>query len=188
MVLFHGTNEKSGEAIIKDGMLRSDCIRKYTTTEFHAPNGNIIDLSTTNGFVYLTNWIPRAVRFGYTSCWDEHNVCSGKIYVFCINVPESNLQADLDEIRMRYSGFSIYKSDYKQSLDICQCVRIDYDLPLDCNSKLLIVPATNEGRLSEYSAVCNYMAFWNEHKATDNASAYLEAYTNFFKFYHFSNL
>ena len=188
MVLFHGTNEKSGEAIIKDKILRCNCKRKYTTTEFRAPNGDIIDLSTTNGFVYLTNWLPRAVRFGYTSCWDEHNVCSGKIYVFCINVPESTLQADLDEIRMRYSGYNICKSDYKQSLEICECVRFEDDLPLGCGSKLLVVPARNEGSTREYAAVCNYMSFWNERKATDNPAGFLSAYTDFFNIYHFSSL
>ncbi|MDR7856069.1 hypothetical protein [Tissierella sp.] len=87
MILYHGTSEKRGLEILK-GLNISRYADKVYDSEHMFP--------TTEGYVYLTNDFVRAVYYGNKTAvlTDE----TERLIVFCIDIGESKLEPDYDEI------------------------------------------------------------------------------------------
>ncbi|MER2040784.1 MAG: hypothetical protein ABS913_02445 [Desemzia incerta] len=114
LILYHGTSKINGESILKDGKIKSDIKRVYGKDHLVQP--------TTNGYVYLTNKIEQAVRYGQhaTIMNKEESLTKTIIYIFKIKIPDSELEIDEDEI----NTMSIWKSSHTDKvIDVETCLK-----------------------------------------------------------------
>lgn len=163
MVLFHGTSKRNGEAILREGVIRCHCSRVYTQTDLQTSSGSI-NLATTDGYVYLTPWLPLAAKYGYQASVHTQGEKSDKdsFYVFEINIPENILLSDNDELRIHnIPCASLY--DYKSSLTFFNSVCVNQDLLLHkyC-SEYLIASTPFAEKINEMKIVFNLIECWDE--------------------------
>lgn len=93
MRLYVGTNMERGLAIIKEGKIR--CV----VDRIHGDSYG--DLATSDGFVYLTDKVPIAIYYGNKAQIGINPIAeTGCFYIFEIEVDESQLLPDMDEINV----------------------------------------------------------------------------------------
>lgn len=98
MILYHGTTESRGRQILSEGKI------KRTTHEAATYNSDIkvsyqgetLSAKTTCGFVYLTDKVLVAATYGVRASIIHREKA---VYIFKINVDESLLEIDTDEIK-----------------------------------------------------------------------------------------
>lgn len=90
LVLFHGTTELKAKSIFQNRLLRHNNIQRAYDSEHLFP--------TTDNFLYLTDSFNFAVYCSNRVAVSSEEGESKKLYIFKCLVPESILEADLDEI------------------------------------------------------------------------------------------
>lgn len=125
MIVYHGTTEKLGKQILKDGMIKKDIKRRYT---------NSCDMPTTNKYVYVTNDFTNAVYYGNKNAvFDKEK----KLMVFKFNFEESMMEPDIDEINYTLVPFGntrgitdINNPTLEESLKTTMAARIAHNIEL----------------------------------------------------------
>lgn len=127
MILYHGTTGKRAKKIFADGKLKCVVERHYTVEK----SG---DGYTEQGYVYLTNEMMFAIYFA--NCCDLEDK-SEELFIFKIDVDDSSLEADYDEIRIQSScdetNRKIYENDLEYSLNELKSCRIKSDIDIRNN-------------------------------------------------------
>lgn len=88
MEMYHGTSLKRGNKILNDGIIKKDASKQY---------GKTCLMPTTDGYVYLTNDLIKALKYGTVADFEDDDI--EEYLVFCINIDKSILEADEDEIK-----------------------------------------------------------------------------------------
>jgi hypothetical protein len=145
VILYHGTTGKRAKKIFEDGKLKCFVERHYTLSK----SG---DGYTEQGYVYLTNEMMFAIYFA--NCCDlEDN--SGELYVFKIDMEDSLLEPDYDEIRIQHEDDFIrkeYPDDLEYSLKEFKSCRVKCDIDISNNKVLYLQINKNDieiGKLIE---------------------------------------
>lgn len=123
MVLYHGTTGKRAERIFAEGKLKCIVDRHYTPT--CSGNGY-----TEQGYVYLSNEILFSILFANCCNLEDH---SEELYIFKLDVDDSLLEADYDEMRIQSCPDFIrkkYKNDLDYSLNELKSCRVNFDINL----------------------------------------------------------
>lgn len=121
MILYHGTTANKGEKILSDGCIKKDVERYYTKEK--SGNGY-----STQGYVYLSNEITFAIYFA--NC---HNITDKEkeIYIFKINIPDSMVEPDIDEMRCQEATKELiqsYGGNLRCSLLEYKSCRVSFDI------------------------------------------------------------
>ncbi|KOP80691.1 hypothetical protein AMS59_04780 [Lysinibacillus sp. FJAT-14745] len=147
MKLFHGTSLSKAKKIHNEMRLRGSGVPKnYENISKFEYKGKEIDSNTTDGYVYLGNFIW-GLEFGNIAACSEKNE---DFVVFEIDVPDELLEADLDQIKhvRDYWQEEIDAADENnitaaESFEFCQCVRVKGDMLLnDYKTKYAVVKST----------------------------------------------
>lgn len=133
MELFHGTSKSRGDIIVEEGKISCHAKLMYEdggedvlqSAEFS--NGLIkpTTLATTPGYIYLTNSIFKAAYYG------NINAVSGNedsFYLFKVELPETLLEPDEDEIRMALCQDPGQYPRAIDSLSACHSARYNRDI------------------------------------------------------------
>lgn len=123
MILYHGTTMKNRERIIHDGKMRCQISRE------HKGYKDII-AGTTDEFVYLTKNLYTAYYYGNILLVGNADDSKEKyVYIFKIDIPDSDglLEADFDELKVKKIKHT-EKTTWKESLEMCGCVRLRRDI------------------------------------------------------------
>lgn len=126
MILYHGTGHTAANEIIKTGVIRNDAPLKWGEGSFLPfADGEYLDISTTPGFVYLTDKLSLACFYGNIHRSDEDKLKG--YYIFKLDIPSEELLPDKDELRINYE---IEQDDISadESLHISRCVSVDHSL------------------------------------------------------------
>lgn len=128
MILYHGTSEVFGRKILCDEKILSNTTRNYSETL--QLNNTQIDITTTNGYVYLTSSFIRAYNYGNRASLIHNR--QPHIYIFKLQVNDELLLPDLDERRLHSEDFNEQNVSYnvQKSLEIYKgvCVADNLDL------------------------------------------------------------
>lgn len=142
MLLYHGTSQSRGEQILNDGIISHLASLEYDCRHNHTLIYLGVDISTTAGYVYLTNNILLALYFG--DCHAKHR--DDKVYIFAIDVPLKNVEPDYDEYKITGINLPQLLPDefsVEQSLKLHQSVRTPLDINLSkCNGRYIIVSSS----------------------------------------------
>ena len=111
MIVYHGTSKKNGENILKT--------RKIMTNQ----NKNWTD--TTEGYVYLSNDIIKALSYGNKSCSTSH---LENIFLFKVDVPYELLMPDKDEAYCKGIKVTETPQDLNLILEECKSTRVNFSL------------------------------------------------------------
>lgn len=133
MILYHATPIKNGLIILQDKKIKCNIERYHKTSR-------IVD-GTTNGYVYLTQnlslaYFFAAIKFGELKESKERYIC-----IFKIEIGDTSLEPDYDELRIKKIPFTSNNLTYQQSLAACDCVRINKDISL-IGMQYIILPST----------------------------------------------
>lgn len=132
MILYHATPLLKGKKILKDKRIKKNIERYHQESK--------IVQGTTNGYVYLTQnmclaYYYAAIQFDYLQGNNSY------ICIFKIEVDENDLEPDYDELKI-VTGLDDSKMySYQESLDKCDCVRLENDILLK-GMKYMILPST----------------------------------------------
>ena len=133
MELFHGTPKSRGDIIIKEKrischakpMFEDGCEDILQSAEY---SDNLIKpktLSTTPGYVYLSDLIFNAMYYGNVNAFSNDE---DYFYLFKVELPEEVLEPDEDEIRMVLCKDPMNYPSVKDSLNACHSVRYNNDI------------------------------------------------------------
>lgn len=131
MILFHGTPASKAHKILNDGLISNqaeanyneNCIAQITKCQ----EKQDVSLATTRGYVYLTNWLFKAVYYGnlYACTGNEKD-----FYIFMVDIDENRLLPDLDEPQLQSCIWTTIKKEnvcdytsYKDTLEEFRSVR-----------------------------------------------------------------
>ncbi|PFL58917.1 hypothetical protein COJ27_26080 [Bacillus cereus] len=124
MKLFHGTSYKSGNTILKQGLIKK--------------GQSAFDLFTDSNYVYLTNRITVAMNYGRKKAvFSEPE--EEQFYLFEIELNKDLLLVDLDEVAIFKDGFMDQKAAIKKlngqytlenTLPLFHSVRVNFDIAL----------------------------------------------------------
>lgn len=132
MILYHATPMINGNQILKEKKIKCFIDRYHKQSR--------IAEGTTDGYVYLTPNLSLAyygaIKFDLLQDEDTKY-----IYVFRLEIEENELEPDYDEIRFISPSSSKTILTYKESLEICDCVRIKKEILLT-GSEYMILPST----------------------------------------------
>lgn len=147
MKLYHGTVHSLSEEIERCGKIAHLVHRPFYEGD---------DLSTTDGFVYLTDNVGYAAYLAQKNAvyYRNEDMCT----VYLVEVNDSELLADVDQLRMKH-GMTVaaaQKLTAKQSLQISQSCAIDRSLliGLDVKAKL-VLPSGSNREHSDYKLMSN---------------------------------
>ncbi len=126
MILYHATPGVTGEKIINTRTIKNNCPRLWDG-EVHHANGKVEDISTTDGYVYLSNKLSLAAFYGNVSRMNVNN-CDD-YYIFRVNIPEELLKPDQDELKINHGIEDILTA--RESLDACGCACVDFSIKAD---------------------------------------------------------
>lgn len=135
MQLFHGTIHSLSTEIENSGTIAHLVARPFYEGE---------DVSTTDGFVYLTDNIGYAIYLAQRNAvYKGEDMCA----VYSVDVNYSELLADIDQLRMKH-GMTVddaKKLTATQSLQISQSCAIARSLAIgvDVKAKLLLPSGSN---------------------------------------------
>jgi hypothetical protein len=128
MILFHGTSELRAQLIIESGKIKSKNVNRiYNDNKY----------TTTTGYVYLTDQLYIALRYGRNTVNIEHNYFMGdfehfgtKVVIFKVDIDPNLLEPDYDQLEIECAlGKSLPTvSSFMESLNICKSVRVSKDL------------------------------------------------------------
>lgn len=124
MILYHGTSYNKGMKILESGCIKKNVERFYAGDSLYP---------TTDGYVYLTNHIFRAIYRGNIVSYDEKDT---KLMLFQVDVEEELLEPDLDEVEYTYKPFNQNTPTnltYKDTLQLVYSVRVAQDIVLKDN-------------------------------------------------------
>lgn len=126
MILYHGTHEKNGENILQDKLIKSNVKRVYD--ENHPVQ------ATTDGYVYLTDSIKRALSYASNIIiMEKLNLSETKVYLFAVTIGLDEVEADWDEVKVDSIWPNSKASkvvDAATSLEYVSSVRIKRDLEI----------------------------------------------------------
>ena len=141
MVLYHATTAKRAKKILESGIIKRNIDRFYT----EELNG---EGYSTDGYVYLSNEITYAMHFANCHTLVDK---SESIYVFKMEIDDSWLEADYDEIRhesISKEELSRYNSDLEYTLMQFMACRVSNDLFLkELSAEYCIVPKNGKEKL-----------------------------------------
>lgn len=131
MILYHGTSFERAKIILKAGLIKRDAKQNYDECP----------MSTTEGFVYLTNNICRAIKYAANTYYLEkqekrklgsHSIINmiNALSIFKWDINESLLQPDLDEYKIIKKLEMPVNTTYEQSLKDVYSTRISRDINL----------------------------------------------------------
>lgn len=123
MILYHGTSEKRGKQILIDGAFKCDALSTFDNLGSITTSKDTFELSTTRGFVYLTNDIFKAYRYGHAATLRNSEGC---VYIYKIDIDENHLLIDIDDQAIH--GVDI--RTVKESIEIIASVRVRGDIKL----------------------------------------------------------
>lgn len=118
MILYHGTSYQRGIKILESGCLKSNIERFYDQN---------CDFPTTNGYVYLTNHIFKAIHWGNITASIEQDT---KLMLFQVDVQEELLEPDYDELKYTLPFNPDSKMTFMDSLRLVYSVRVAQDIML----------------------------------------------------------
>ena len=127
MILYHATPGINGEKIIDTRIIKNNCPRLWNG-EAHHSDGNVVDLSSSDGYVYLSNKLSLAAFYGNANRLNVDGDCND-YYIFRINIPDDRLLPDEDELRINWGRSNVETA--KESLAICCCACVDFLLKAD---------------------------------------------------------
>lgn len=101
MILYHGTTGKNGESILNMKKIKHKDVKRIYNDDADSliqqiNHKGITTFATTDNYVYLTDSLFNAIYYG-----NKHEIIYGEnqcFYVFKINIDESLLEVDEDEI------------------------------------------------------------------------------------------
>lgn len=126
MILYHGTGYTAAKEIIRSGVIRNDAHLKWDEGSFlNLANGEKLDISTTPGYVYLTDKLSLACFYGNVKKPEEDTLKG--YYIFKIEIPVEELLPDRDELRINHN-FEKEDISVGESLEISRCVTVDHSL------------------------------------------------------------
>ena len=128
LILYHGTPEPLGAKILQERIIRNSCERMWNGY-IKSRSGEMTDISTTDGFVYLSSKLSLAAFYGSSN----RMKCEGnpsEFYVFRIEIPIEELLPDYDELKINWNT-EIRDISAEQSLSICSCACSDHSLDGD---------------------------------------------------------
>lgn len=113
MVLFHGTPASRAHKILNDGLISNQAKGYYNENciaqiiKHHEKK--YVSLATTPGYVYLTDWLFKAVYYGNLyACMNNEK----DFYIFMVDIDENNLLPDLDEPQLQSCIWTATKKKY----------------------------------------------------------------------------
>ena len=127
MILYHATPGINGEKIIGTRIIKNNCPRTWNGDSYQS-DGKVVDLSTTDGYVYLSNKLSLAAFYGNANRLNVGGDCND-YYIFRMNIPEDLLLPDKDELRINRKRNDVETA--KESLEICCCACVDFPLRAD---------------------------------------------------------
>lgn len=126
MILYHGTDEINGEKILQDKLIKAEVERIYDKDHLVLP--------TTDGYVYLTNNIRKALRYASNNLiMKDLNLRETKVYIFAVTLDIDEVEVDWDEVKVdsRWPNSKANKVvDAITSLEYLSSVRIKKDLEI----------------------------------------------------------
>lgn len=99
MKLYHGTSYETATKIIKDKKIKCGC---------ESPYDDSADFSTNKNYIYLTNNIALAIRYAKNATKNEDK----KVSIFIIEIDESKLLPDFDELKQQTQELSYIKRTF----------------------------------------------------------------------------
>lgn len=117
MILYHGTSSRAANEIFKRGGIipANDDTVHYITVDSR--------LRTTQGFVYLTDNIKKAFKFGRSRCTNDNSKYVGNddfnVYIFEIKIDEGNLKPDKDQCEILENILRTKYNCLECSIDNC---------------------------------------------------------------------
>lgn len=141
MIYYHGTTEHTSKKIFQDQKISSTAEKVYG-------KGHLVK-ETTDGYVYLTDKIRWALRYGANAIMmSDLNLSKENIIVFKINISDSYVEIDEDEIEVVSKwdeGIDDKVVDISSSLKYLNSVRIPRDLILGKDVvEYFIIPAKSD--------------------------------------------
>lgn len=141
MKLYHGTSSTYGQQILQEGQ-----INITTDSNTHYDTNSSI-LNTTRGYVYLTDSLKKAYKFGVSSCTNfnrkNHTIHDLKVYVFEIEVDSSLLSIDKDECRIQREFWN--KEIFCNECSIENCLKNTNCIK--CNKSLILGKEVNRYKI-----------------------------------------
>lgn len=130
MILYHGTSETSGKQILLEKKLRCRAVSAFDSLgSIKSPDGKEIKLSTTKGYVYFTNDIFKAYRYGYSASRianEEH------VFIFKIDMSENRLLPDNDEADIKDDQLQTVSQSFEKYASCCVKGDIQLQKQLHC--------------------------------------------------------
>ena len=124
MFLYHGTTVKRAQSIFSEGVIKCNVERHYTKEK--SGNGY-----TEQGYIYLA--LEPTFSIYFANCCDHEDKSQGLV-IFRIEMDETCLQPDYDEIRIQPMHDFVrekYKDDLDYSMHGLKTCRYDRDISLD---------------------------------------------------------